>query len=558
MSNPPRKTLKLPAKPAGEAGIARSGRRPLRAANAPRSRQPQPEVAVAAAKPVAPAAPRSRPARSPADGANGGVDSRRGADTRGNADSRGGNKWQGEKSPARGRDDARGARSGSAYAGKSAGGGRPGEEERGGDARRRDFRGKDGAVKEGFRDADKARAASPRSGDPLRGSGKPRRDGASAGRDERFARDPAAARAGRPAAPGDQPKPYSRSPLSDTRPQRSQDGERRAPARPERAGERTSGGERGKDAARDRSRSSEKPAYTGKAAAQGKPSREVSKAPWREEPRPRPAARPAPAASAGAERPATAERMPHGEKAAPEGVRVSKLLSEQGLCSRREADDYIERGWVFVDGQRVTELGVRVPASAVVTLAPEAQAQQTKRVTILLHKPIGYVSGQPEPGCIPAVKLILPENQYLPPGAPPFRPGHLQGLAPAGRLDLDSTGLLVLTQDGRIARALIGDNSTVDKEYLVRVEGRITEDGLALLRHGLVLDGRQLREAIVERLNEDQLRFVLREGRKRQIRRMCELVGLTVVGLKRVRIGRVTLGALPLGQWRYLTDDESF
>ena len=553
MSNPPRKTLKLPAKPAGEAGIARSGRRPLRAANAPRSRQPQAEVAVPAGKPAAPAAaaPRARPPRSPADGAQG-VDSRRGADTRGNADKRGGNKWQGDKSPARGRDDARGGRTGTAYAGKpgAGGGGRPAGEAHGGDERRRDFRGNDPAGKERFRDADKARAASPRSGEPVRGSGKPRRDGAPVARDERLVRDPGAARGGRPAAPGD--KPYPRSPGSDSRPQRSQDGERRGPAKAERTSERAIGGERGNDAGRDRSRSGEKPAYPGKPAGHGKPPRDSSKAPWREEPRP---ASTRPAVAVSAERPA---RAPHTDSAAPDGVRVSKLLSEQGLCSRREADDYIERGWVFVDGKRVTELGVRVPPNAVVTLAPEAQAQQTKRVTILLHKPIGYVSGQPEPGCIPAVKLILPENQYLPPGAPPFRPGHLQGLAPAGRLDLDSTGLLVLTQDGRIARALIGDNSTVDKEYLVRVEGKVTEDGLALLRHGLVLDDRQLRPAIVERLNEDQLRFVLREGRKRQIRRMCELVGLTVVGLKRVRIGRIGLGALPLGQWRYLTDDESF
>ncbi|MDQ5915070.1 MAG: rRNA pseudouridine2604 synthase, partial [Pseudomonadota bacterium] len=127
-----------------------------------------------------------------------------------------------------------------------------------------------------------------------------------------------------------------------------------------------------------------------------------------------------------------------------------------------------------------------------------------------------------------------------------------------GRLDIDSTGLLVLTQDGRIARHLIGDDSSVEKEYLVRVEGELVDNGLKLLNHGLSLDGRQLRPAKVEWLNEDQLRFILREGRKRQIRRMCELVGLRAVGLKRVRIGRVRLGELPLGQWRYLREDEQF
>jgi len=118
--------------------------------------------------------------------------------------------------------------------------------------------------------------------------------------------------------------------------------------------------------------------------------------------------------------------------------------------------------------------------------------------------------------------------------------------------------LLVLTQDGRVARRLIGEHSTIEKEYLVRVEGRLTANGLALLNHGLSLDDKKLKPAHVEWLNDDQLRFVLIEGRKRQIRRMCELVGLRAVGLKRVRIGQVKLGDLPLGQWRFLRADETF
>jgi 23S rRNA pseudouridine2604 synthase len=240
------------------------------------------------------------------------------------------------------------------------------------------------------------------------------------------------------------------------------------------------------------------------------------------------------------------------------GVRISKLMAERGLCSRREADSYIERGWVFVDGERVTELGTRAEPSVTIKLDKGALAALNQQMTILLHKPVGYVSGQPEPGFIPAVTLILPENQYRTPDTPLFHASHLKGLAPAGRLDIDSTGLLVLTQDGRVARQLIGEHSTVDKEYLVRVEGQLDARGLALLNHGLSLDGRQLKPAKVEWLNEDQLRFVLNEGRKRQIRRMCELVGLHVVGLKRVRIGRVKLSDLPVGQWRFLRDDESF
>ena len=252
-------------------------------------------------------------------------------------------------------------------------------------------------------------------------------------------------------------------------------------------------------------------------------------------------------------------RLAPAESKPPQtGVRISKLMAERGLCSRREADGYIERGWVFVDGERVTELGTRADPSVTIKLDKGARAAQQEQMTILLHKPVGYVSGQPEPGFTPAVTLILPENQYCTPDTPRFHASHLKGLAPAGRLDIDSTGLLVLTQDGRVARQLIGEHSTVDKEYLVRVEGRLDVKGLALLNHGLSLDGRELKPAKVEWLNEDQLRFVLVEGRKRQIRRMCELVGLKAVGLKRVRIGKVKLSDLPLGQWRFLREDETF
>jgi 23S rRNA pseudouridine2604 synthase len=239
-------------------------------------------------------------------------------------------------------------------------------------------------------------------------------------------------------------------------------------------------------------------------------------------------------------------------------IRLSKLMSERGICSRREADAFIEKGLVFVDGQRISELGTRVDPDCKIHLAQQAQKQQQQRVTVLLHKPIGYVSGQPEPGFQPAVTLIRPETQWREGGGPRFTPGMLKGLAPAGRLDIDSTGLLVLTQDGRVAKQLIGDDSQVDKEYLVRVEGQLSERGLALLNHGLELDGRKLRPAKVAWQNEDQLKFVLREGRKRQIRRMCELVGLVVTGLKRVRSGNVPLGRLPVGQWRYLRRDETF
>jgi 23S rRNA pseudouridine2604 synthase len=211
----------------------------------------------------------------------------------------------------------------------------------------------------------------------------------------------------------------------------------------------------------------------------------------------------------------------------------------------------------------MAHLGQRVHPNARIEVDPAARQQQARQVTVLLNKPIGYVSGQAEDGYEPASVLIQPEHHWAEdPHNKPWHPGHARGLAPAGRLDIDSTGLLVLTQDGRVAKHLIGEDSKVEKEYLVRVEplnGQpIAEEALGLLNHGLSLDGVQLRPAKVSWANEDQLRFVLREGRKRQIRRMCELVGLKVTGLKRVRIGSVVLGKLPPGQWRYLGEHERF
>jgi 23S rRNA pseudouridine2604 synthase len=239
--------------------------------------------------------------------------------------------------------------------------------------------------------------------------------------------------------------------------------------------------------------------------------------------------------------------------------RLSKRMGELGLCSRREAERWIVNGWVKVDGKIVDTLGVRVSPQARIEIDPAAREHQSTQVTILLNKPVGYVSGQAEDGYEPAVVLIRPENRWSgDPSPTKFQSDHLRGLAPAGRLDIDSTGLLVLTQDGRIAKQLIGENSSVEKEYLVRVEGALSDDGMQRLRHGLTLDGVKLRPALVSWQNEQQLRFLLRQGRKRQIRRMCELVGLAVTGLKRVRSGKVLLGGLPVGQWRYLRPDEHF
>jgi len=281
-------------------------------------------------------------------------------------------------------------------------------------------------------------------------------------------------------------------------------------------------------------------------------------------------------------------RAPAPASAAPNNTptRLNKRMAELGLCSRREADDWIAKGWVKVNGS-VAEMGVKVASDARIEVDKKAQGQQATQVTILLNKPIGYVSGQAEDGHEPAVTLVQPQNRWRDDNARFFfHASQLRGLAPAGRLDIDSTGLLVLTQDGRVARQLIGEESVMEKEYLVRVTYigvnqpdlnpgqlmRIDDDDpitsnvqavfppamLARLRHGLSLDGQALKPARVEWQNPEQLRFVLTEGKKRQIRRMCEQVGLKVVGLKRVRIGHVMLGNLPVGQWRYLAPHEKF
>jgi 23S rRNA pseudouridine2604 synthase len=284
-------------------------------------------------------------------------------------------------------------------------------------------------------------------------------------------------------------------------------------------------------------------------------------------------------------------------------LRLNKRMAELGLASRREADEWIGKGWVKVNG-RVAEMGMQVAPDVRIEVDKQATGAQAKQVTVLINKPLGLVSGQAEDGHEPAITLVQPQNRWAEDNARFFfHPSQLKSLVPAGRLDIDSTGLLVLTQDGRVARQLIGEDALMEKEYLVRVIytgvvntlaatsasathaarplpranqptqlSRIDDDDpvsldvqsvfpvdkLKLLRHGLSLDGQALQPAKVEWQNPEQLRFVLTEGKKRQIRRMCELVGLKVVGLKRVRVGNVMLGNLPVGQWRYLAPHERF
>ena len=238
-----------------------------------------------------------------------------------------------------------------------------------------------------------------------------------------------------------------------------------------------------------------------------------------------------------------------------EKVRLSKLMANRGFCSRREAEAFIEQGFVLVNGVVVNQLGTKVSPDVEITLAPQGVKKQKELISIILNKPIGYVSAQPEPGYTPAIKLITAANQFGASGRK-LTPEHLKGLAVAGRLDIDSQGLLLFTQDGRLAKKIIGEKSHIEKEYLVRINGSLPDEKLRLLRSGMELDGKPLKPAQIEWINNDQLRFVLIEGRKRQIRRMCEQVGLKVIGLKRVRIGLLKLGNLPEGKWRFLKPED--
>jgi 23S rRNA pseudouridine2604 synthase len=230
-------------------------------------------------------------------------------------------------------------------------------------------------------------------------------------------------------------------------------------------------------------------------------------------------------------------------------------MSDRGLCSRREADTYIAAGQVLVDGEIISVLGTKVPITAEVILKDQARITQENKVTIILNKPVGYVSTQPEKGYVAAIDLIRPENQFSG-NRRKLSPHQRRNLNVAGRLDIDSKGLLLFSQDGTVVKRIIGPDADLEKEYIVGVEGQITKQAMQKLSHGLILDGKPLKMAVVEMVGRNLLRFVLKEGKKRQIRRMCELVNLKVLKLKRVRIGGIVLGNLPEGKWRFLDSKE--
>jgi 23S rRNA pseudouridine2604 synthase len=239
-------------------------------------------------------------------------------------------------------------------------------------------------------------------------------------------------------------------------------------------------------------------------------------------------------------------------------IRLSKIMSERGICSRREAECFIDLGQVLVDGKLITVQGTKISPDADIELLSQAQQAKNNKVTVLLNKPIGIVSTQPEKGYVPAINLITAKNQITDKKDKKFQYSHLKKLSVVGRLDIDSKGLLVFTQDGVLAKKIIGIDSGIEKEYLVRFIGNVNKEILSKLSYGIHLEGQALKRAGVELMKPNLLKFILREGKKRQIRRMCDIVGLRVVGLKRVRVGKIPLGSLPEGKWRFLRENESF
>jgi 23S rRNA pseudouridine2604 synthase len=223
--------------------------------------------------------------------------------------------------------------------------------------------------------------------------------------------------------------------------------------------------------------------------------------------------------------------------------RVSKLMAKRGLCSRREAEKYMSEGRVVVNGTLVTEMGTKAPLDAKIDL----DASGIKKITIALNKPLGIVSNLAEKNYKEARDLITEENR--------FDKGSFvdrNSLHVVGRLDVNSKGLLLLTNDGTFAKSIIGPDSEVEKEYVVRFSNLVSKEAIEKLTFGLELDGKPLKRAKVIMKDKNTITFILKEGKYRQIRRMCELVDLNIISLKRVRIGNIQLGSLPVGKWMVL------
>jgi len=234
-----------------------------------------------------------------------------------------------------------------------------------------------------------------------------------------------------------------------------------------------------------------------------------------------------------------------------EPVRLSKRLAQLLPCSRREAELYIEGGWVRVNGEVVEEPHFRV-TDETVELMPGAKAEPLPPATLLFHQPADV-----EPDAVPA--LLSPQSHWgEDPHVTRILKRHFARLTEALPLQAGASGLSVWSQDPRVLRKLRDDADRLEQEYVVEVSGRLAPDGLARLQHGLSVDGRALAPAKVSWQSENRLRFALKAPRPGQIRAMCAQVGLRVLAMKRIRIGRLPMAKLPLGQWRYLGVAEKF
>ena len=246
-----------------------------------------------------------------------------------------------------------------------------------------------------------------------------------------------------------------------------------------------------------------------------------------------------------------------------EPVRLAKALAQMRHCSRREAEQYIEGGWVRVDGVVVEEPQFRV-AGQKIELDPDASLLALTPVTVLLHKPAGYEAGLDGAGrpSQPALQLLVPANRSADDRSC-IRPlkKHVSAQALATPLATPASGLVVFTQDWRVARKLGEDASVMEHEVIVDVAGELVPGGLERLNrvdHGFTYNGVLLPAAKVSWQNETRLRFALKGERPGQIAYMCEAVGLRVQAMKRIRVGRVPMSSLAPGQWRYLLPTERF
>lgn len=241
------------------------------------------------------------------------------------------------------------------------------------------------------------------------------------------------------------------------------------------------------------------------------------------------------------------------------GQRLAKRVAEQWNCSRREAELYIEGGFVTVDGVMVDLPQFRV-LNQRLELAPHARPEEAQPMTILLHKPPGF---EAEDGRRPATQLLVPSARFAGDRATerPLRRHFAQQVC-VTPLETGASGLLVFTQDFRIRRKLTEDAATVEHEVMVEVTGQVTPEALARLNRAPVVDGRAMPAAKVSVSRQAEavtgLRFALKGGYPGQIAQMCDAVQLRVVGMKRLRVGRLPLSGLPLGQWRYLLPYERF